>query len=65
MLIRGALDKKTAEGLKYTADKNKFLVEHYNKYPKTSEEFPAWHNTLMKELNEAFEKFEITPKVYA
>jgi len=65
MLIRGALNKKTAEGLKYTADKNKFLVEHYNKYPKTPEEFPAWHNTLMKELNEAFEKFEITPKVYA
>jgi flavin-dependent dehydrogenase len=65
MLIRGALNKKTAEGLKYTANKNKVLVEHYRNYPKTPEEFPAWHNILVKELNEAFERFEVTPKVYA
>lgn len=65
MLIRGALNKKTAEGLKYTADKNKVLVGLYHNYPKTPEEFPEWHKTLMKELNESFEKFEITPKAYA
>ena len=64
MMIRGALNKNTAEGLKYTADKNKVLLECYNNYPNTPEEFPIWHNTLMKELNEAFERFEITPKIY-
>ncbi|MFQ5941117.1 MAG: NAD(P)/FAD-dependent oxidoreductase [Nitrososphaerales archaeon] len=65
MLIRGALNKKTAEGLKYTADKNQVLVRHYNNYPEIPGDFPTWHSKLMKELNEAFEKFEITPKAYA
>lgn len=65
MIIRGALNRKTAEGLKYTAEKNRSLVEHYNNYAKTPEEFPAWHDKLMKELNEAYERFEITPKAYA
>jgi len=65
MLIRGALNRKTAEGLKYTADKNKVLVEHYRNYPRTPEAFLQWQNKLLHELNEAFEKFEVTPKVYA
>jgi flavin-dependent dehydrogenase len=65
MIIRGALHRKTAEGLKYTADKNRTLVEHYRNYPEAPEEFPSWHKVLMKELGEAFERFEVTPKVYA
>ncbi|MEM2760133.1 MAG: NAD(P)/FAD-dependent oxidoreductase [Nitrososphaerales archaeon] len=65
MIIRGALNKKTAEGLKYTANKNRVLVDHYRKYPKTPDAFPEWHKTLMKELDEAYEKFEITPSIYA
>jgi len=65
MLIRGAFEKKTAEGLKYTASKNQVLVKHYRNYPKMPEEFAVWHNTLMKELNEVFEKFEIMPNVHA
>lgn len=65
MLIRGVLNKRTAEGLKYTAEKNGWLVQHYRKYPKTPEGFPKWHDRLLHELNEAFERFEITPQVYA
>ncbi len=65
LLIRGALDKKTSEGLKYTACKNRILVDLYNNYPTKPEEFPLWHDMLIKELNGAFEKFEITPEVYA
>lgn len=65
MIIRGVLNKKTAEGLKYTADKNRFLVEHYQNYPQSPTKFADWHKALISELDEAFEKFEITPKVYA
>jgi flavin-dependent dehydrogenase len=65
MLIRGVLHKRTAEGLKYAADKNKLLVDHYHNYPKTPEDFPQWHRTLLHELNEAFERFEVKPEVYA
>ncbi len=64
MLIRAVLHRKTAEGLKYTADKNKVLVEHYRSYPRAPEKFPEWHNKLMKELNEAYVRFEPNPEIY-
>jgi len=65
MLIRGALNKKTAEGLKYTAEKNKWLVEHYRNYPKKPESFPQWQSKLLRVLSEAFERFEVKPEAYA
>lgn len=65
MLIRGALNKKTADGLRYTAKKNEVLVHHYRNYPKKPEDFPAWHSKLMHELKEAFERFEVRPEAYA
>jgi len=65
MLIRGALNKKTAEGLKYTAEKNKWLVEHYRNYPKKPEGFHQWQSKLLHVLNEAFERFEVKPEAYA
>jgi flavin-dependent dehydrogenase len=64
MLLRAVLHKKTAEGLKYTADKNKVLVEHYRSYPRTPEKFPQWHDKLTRELAEAYEKFEPSPEIY-
>jgi flavin-dependent dehydrogenase len=65
MMIRGALNRKTAEGLKYTAEKNNVLVEHYRNYPKSPEGFAEWHSKLMGELNEALEKFQVKPEIYA
>src|SRR6476661_4502231 len=57
MLIRGALNKKLAEELKYTANMNEILVDHYRNYPDTPEGFINWQNTLNKHLSEAFARF--------
>jgi digeranylgeranylglycerophospholipid reductase len=57
MLIRGALNKKLAEDLKYTANMNEILVDHYRNYPDTPEGFINWQNTLNKHLSEAFARF--------
>ncbi len=64
MIIRGILHKKTAEGLRYTANKNKILVEHYKAYPTTPSKFEEWHNKLMHELNEAYERFPLRIEIY-
>src|SRR5919112_1610695 len=57
MLIRGTLNKKLAEDLKYTANMNETLVNHYKSYPETPEGFEKWSNTLNKYLTEAFTRF--------
>jgi digeranylgeranylglycerophospholipid reductase len=57
MLIRGTLNKKLAEDLKYTANMNEILVDHYRNYPQTPEGFVNWSNILNKHLSEAFAKF--------
>lgn len=57
MLIRGTLNKKLAEDLKYTANMNETLVNHYKNYPETPEGFENWSNLLHKHLNEAFTRF--------
>src|SRR6478672_88108 len=57
MLIRGALNKKLAEDLKYTANMNEILVDHYRNYPDTPEGFINWQNTLNKHLSEALVHF--------
>ncbi|HXG13507.1 MAG TPA: NAD(P)/FAD-dependent oxidoreductase [Candidatus Nitrosotenuis sp.] len=55
MIIRGALNKKLADGLRYTTQQNKWLVEHYANYPKTPDGFDEWHKKLLKTMNEAYE----------
>ena len=57
MLIRGTLNKKLAEDLKYTSSVNEKLVNHYRNYPETPEGFANWSNTLNKYLTEAFTRF--------
>lgn len=57
MLIRGTLNKKLAEDLKYTSSVNEKLVNHYRNYPETPEGFVSWSNTLNKYLTEAFTRF--------
>ena len=56
MFIRGALNKKLAENLKYTATVNERLVDHYNNYPEAPERFEDWQHILHDTLNEAFTK---------
>ncbi|MEJ7640772.1 MAG: NAD(P)/FAD-dependent oxidoreductase [Candidatus Nitrosocosmicus sp.] len=57
MLIRGTLNKKLAEDLKYTSSVNEKLVNHYRNYPEAPEGFVSWSNTLNKYLTEAFTRF--------
>jgi flavin-dependent dehydrogenase len=57
MLIRGALNKKLAEDLKYTANMNETLVNHYRNYPESPDGFEKWSNTLNKHLAEAYSRF--------
>lgn len=57
MFIMGALNKKLAEDLKYTAKMNEILVNHYHNYPENSEGFSTWSAQLNKHLSEAFVKF--------
>jgi len=58
MMIRGAMNKKLAEDLKYCASTNKVLVDHYNSYPDVPEGFPEWQKTLIGHLEEAFARYK-------
>ena len=56
MIIRGAMNKTVASGLKYTSEQNKWLVEHYRNYPKEPSGFKEWNKSLLKTLDESFVK---------
>ena len=56
MIIRGAMNKTVASGLKYTSGQNQWLVEHYNNYPKDPSGFDQWNKSLHKTLDESFSK---------
>jgi digeranylgeranylglycerophospholipid reductase len=58
MIIRGALNKKLADGLRYTTQQNRWLTEHYRNYPKTPEGFEDWNKKLQKTLDESFAHLE-------
>ena len=58
MLIRSALNKKLADGLRFTAHQNKILTQHYRNFPKTPDGYDAWHHTLHKILDESFARLE-------
>ena len=53
MIIRGALNKKLAEGLRFTTQQNKILTQHYYNYPDTPDGFEEWKATLYKVLDES------------
>ncbi|HJU84896.1 MAG TPA: hypothetical protein VJ551_00240, partial [Nitrososphaeraceae archaeon] len=57
-IIRGAVNKKLAEDLKYCASINKVLTDHYYNYPETPEGFPEWHNVLIRHLETAFLRYK-------
>ncbi|AIC15484.1 NAD(P)/FAD-dependent oxidoreductase [Nitrososphaera viennensis] len=58
MMIRGAMNKKLAEDLRYCANINKKLTDHYFNYPETPDGFSAWQKTLHGMLQEAFAKYK-------
>ena len=58
MIIRGAMNKKLAEDLRYCASINKVLTDHYYNYPNTPEGFPEWHNILIRHLEAAFLRYK-------
>jgi flavin-dependent dehydrogenase len=58
MIIRGAMNKTVADGLRYTSKENQWLVEHYYDYPKDPSGFEQWNKTLHQRLDESFAKVE-------
>ena len=56
MIIRGAMNKTVASGLKYTSGQNQWLVDHYYNYPKDPSGFDDWNKKLHKTLDESFVK---------
>lgn len=58
MIIRGALNKKLADGLRYTTQQNRWLTEHYRNYPKSPDGFEEWNKKLQKTLQESFAHLE-------
>ena len=58
MIIRGAMNKTVADGLRYTTKENQWLVEHYNNYPNDPSGFDEWNKVLHQRMDAAFEKVE-------
>ena len=58
MVIRGAVNKRLADGLKFTANMNEKLVDLYNNYPSEPQGFQDWQRLLNGYLNEAFMKLK-------
>ena len=58
MIIRGAMNKTVADGLRYTSKENQWLVEHYENYPKDPSGFEEWNKTLHDRMDAAFAKVE-------
>ena len=58
MMIRGALNKKLADGLRFTTKVNGWLTDHYYNYPETPEGFEKWQKELHTKLRESNTKLE-------
>jgi digeranylgeranylglycerophospholipid reductase len=61
MIIRGAMNKKLADDLRYCASSNRVLTDHYHNYPETPEGFPEWRKVLIRHLEDAFLRYKATP----
>jgi len=58
MMIRGALNKKLADGLRFTTKVNCWLTAHYYNYPETPDGFEKWQKELHAKLRESNTKLE-------
>ena len=62
MIIRGAMNKTVADGLRFTSKENQWLVEHYYDYPKDPSGFEQWSKSLHQRLDASFSKVEVFGK---
>lgn len=53
MIIRGALNKKLADGLRFTTQQNRLLTDHYRNYPSSPDGFDSWSRKLHELLAES------------
>src|SRR3990172_8872533 len=58
MMIRGALNKKLADGLRFTTQVNSWLTKHYYDFPETPNGFERWQKELHEKLDESNVKLE-------
>jgi len=58
MMIRGALNKKLANGLRFTTNVNKWLTKHYYDFPETPDGFEKWQTDLHSKLRESNTKLD-------
>ncbi|MGQ0792410.1 MAG: NAD(P)/FAD-dependent oxidoreductase [Nitrosopumilaceae archaeon] len=58
MMIRGALNKKLADGLRFTTQVNSWLTKHYYDFPETPDGFEKWRKELHEKLDESNVKLE-------
>ena len=58
MMIRGALNKKLADGLRFTTKVNGLLTQHYYNYPDIPDGFEKWQKELHAKLDESNTKLE-------
>jgi flavin-dependent dehydrogenase len=58
MIIRGALNKKLAEGLRFTTQQNRLLTDHYYNYPESPDGFDEWGKKLHQILDESNAKLD-------
>ena len=56
-MMRGILNKKLAEGLRFTKE-NRWLTDHYNNYPESPDGFEAWSTKLRTRIADANTKLE-------
>lgn len=59
MMIRGALNKKLADGLRFTTQVNSWLTKHYYDFPETPDGFEKWQKELHQKLDESNVKLEV------
>ncbi len=53
IIIRGALNKKLANGLRFTTQQNRLLTDHYYNYPESPDGFDEWNKKLHQILDES------------
>jgi flavin-dependent dehydrogenase len=61
MILSGIANINAFKNLVYTVGKMKMFNTHYENYPKTPEEFPAWKATVTREMEAFKEKFKPNP----
>ena len=59
MVISGALNKTLADGLIFTSQQNKRLIDHYYNYPESPEGFNEWSKNLHMILDESNDKLKL------